>query len=69
MRDEEKRAICNCCGKELVQEEYVKIEQRWGYFSNKDGILQRGKICEECFDRIIEQFRVPLEEEMVTELL
>lgn len=69
MRNEEKKPICNCCGRELDQEEYVRIEQRWGYFSKKDGTLQKGNICEECFDRIAKQFRIPLEEEMVTELL
>ncbi|MCI8327640.1 MAG: hypothetical protein HFI37_07675 [Lachnospiraceae bacterium] len=69
MKSEEKKRICNCCGKILEQEEYVRIEQRWGYFSGKDGILQRGNICEECFDRIVKQFQVPLEEEEITELL
>ncbi len=70
MRNEDKRQICNCCGRVLEpREEYVCIEQRWGYFSGKDGTLQKGIICEECFDRITEQFRIPLEEEMVTELL
>jgi len=69
MRSEMNKQICNCCGKVLIQEEYVKIEQRWGYFSKKDGILQRGNICEDCFEQIIKNFKVPLEEEDITELL
>lgn len=69
MRSEMNKQICNCCGKVLIQEEYVKIEQRWGYFSKKDGILQRGNICEDCFEQIIKNFKVPLEEEGITELL
>lgn len=70
MRNEDKRPVCNCCGRVLKpEEEYVRIEQRWGYFSRKDGTLQKGIICEECFERIAEQFQIPLEEEMVTELL
>lgn len=69
MQSKEKKQICNCCGKVLVQEEYVKIEQRWGYFSKKDGILQYGNICEDCFERIIKKFKVPFKEENLTELL
>lgn len=69
MKTEEERRVCNCCGRVLKQEEYVRIEQRWGYFSKKDGTIQKGIICEECFERIAEQFAIPLEEEMVTELL
>lgn len=70
MSSERSRLVCNCCGKMLAQhEEYVKIEQRWGYFSKKDGILQKGNICEECFEHMAESFKVPLEEETMTELL
>ena len=57
-------------GKKIeLQEEYVRIEQRWGYFSKKDGVLQTGNICEDCFERIMENFKVPFAEEEITELL
>ena len=56
MRNEGK-SICNCCGRVLEQEEYINIEKQWGYFSDRDGTIQRGKICEECFERIIKTFK------------
>ena len=68
MRNEGK-SICNCCGRVLEQEEYINIEKQWGYFSDRDGTIQRGKICEECFERIAKTFkrgaanRTPLEKE------
>lgn len=68
MRNEGK-SICNCCGKVLGQEDYVNIEKQWGYFSTKDGMIQRGKICEECFEQIAKTFKIPLEEERMTEFL
>ena len=68
MRNEGK-SICNCCGRVLEQEEYINIEKQWGYFSDRDGTIQRGKICEECFERIAKTFKIPLEEELLTELL
>ena len=40
MRNEGK-SICNCCGRVLEQEEYINIEKQWGYFSDRDGRLQR----------------------------
>ena len=52
-----------------IQEEYINIEKQWGYFSDRDGTIQRGKICEECFERIAKTFKIPLEEELLTELL
>lgn len=70
MSNERSTQICNCCGKELGRhEEYVQIQQRWGYFSRKDGVIQKGNICEDCFERIAENFKVPLEEEKMTELI
>lgn len=59
MRNEGK-SICNCCGRVLEQEEYINIEKQWGYFSDRDGTIQRGKICEECFERIAKTFKIPL---------
>lgn len=38
---------CNACGKEQavstegIQEEFLKIQKTWGYFSEKDGEVHR----------------------------
>ena len=69
--------FCNCCGKEfrikkdtqIVLEDYVQIDKVWGYFSEKDGLRQKMNICENCFERWIQTFRVPPVETQQQELL
>ena len=70
-----KDKYCNVCGKKLfvekgiLKEDAFEAKKQWGYFSDRDGTIQRGKICEECFERIAKTFKIPLEEELLTELL
>ncbi|MDD6660155.1 MAG: hypothetical protein PUE72_00205 [Lachnospiraceae bacterium] len=58
---------CNACGKEQAvlkhgaQEEFLKIQKTWGYFSEKDGETHRFSLCEVCYDRIRKQFVLPVE--------
>jgi hypothetical protein len=58
--------VCNCCGKILkseqgyLKEECITIEHTFGYFSKKDGVHHSVHICEECYDRIITTFKVPV---------
>lgn len=67
--------ICNCCGKTLkseqgyLKEECVNIEHVFGYFSKKDGIRQKLDLCEDCFDKIVASFVIPVEESEENELL
>ena len=69
------RVVCNRCGKELkVENGYLKegcftADVSFGYFSNKDGIRQRFDLCEECYDKLIVQFAVPVEKSPNNELL
>lgn len=57
--------VCNACGRTLpqkagiTQEDYVFIEKKWGYFSRKDGDIHTLRICETCFDRMLEHLAVP----------
>lgn len=59
--------VCNCCGRKLalndgmMTEEALRIEVEWGYFSGKDGEIHSFDICEECYDRLIQNFAVPPE--------
>ena len=57
MRKEEngklQQVICNGCG----------------YFSRKDGLRHRFDLCEDCYDKWIHTFAVPVEEMPETELL
>lgn len=66
---------CNCCGKVLqikdnmFLEGTVLVETDWGYFSEKDGEHHTFRLCEECYDRITEGFRIPVEVSEKAELL
>ena len=53
--------ICNRCGKEMMQEDVLSVEKRWGYFSNKDNEVHRFELCEQCYDEIVSTFQIPVE--------
>ena len=71
----EKKIICNCCGKAICIEEnlatkdYLYVKKEWGYFSNKDGIVQEFRLCEACYDRWIKSFRIPVQTKDAIELM
>ena len=70
-----KQVVCNQCGKALKVKNGILMEgvfegnQRFGYFSNKDGIRHSFDLCEECYDKLIEGFAVEITKEEVQELL
>ena len=67
--------ICNQCKKELnvengiVKEGYFCGDVQFGYFSNKDGSRHSFDLWEECYDKMIKGFAIPVEEEEVMELI
>lgn len=67
--------ICNQCKKELKVEQGIIKEGcfcgdiRFGYFSGKDGSRHSFDLCEECYDKLIKGFAIPVEEEEVTEFI
>lgn len=68
-------AVCNRCGRNLkVEDGYLRegcfsAEAAFGYFSRKDGIIHSFDLCEDCYDEIVAQFKVQVEERKNTELL
>ena len=60
------KIICNKCGKEIVfrngmaQEDYLSVDKRWGYFSNKDDQDHSFDLCEECYDALVKTFLIPI---------
>ena len=64
---------CNGCGKKIAvkhgisKEEMFHVEKRWGYFSKKDMQQERFDLCEECYEKIIEGFVIPVEKKEETE--
>ncbi len=59
--------VCNRCGKRILvtthgpEADVIHVEQRWGYFSEKDGECHTFDLCEDCYDEIVKGFRVPVE--------
>ena len=64
---------CNMCGRKIIfgekhdKEDYLLIRKEWGYFSHKDGKRYTIRMCEECFDRFVEDCAVSPEIDDVTE--
>ena len=69
------RVVCNQCKKELkVENGYLKegcfsADVNFGYFSQKDGTKHHFDLCEECYDKLVGQFAIPVEECQNTELM
>jgi hypothetical protein len=67
--------VCNGCGKKMVSEQEVLKEEsltvikNWGYFSRKDGETHEWDLCEDCYDKITEQFCYPVTVTEQTELV
>ena len=65
--------LCNCCGKPIkknvlgIEHKFIElddtlhVEQAWGYFSNHDGDIHRFDICQDCYDKSIKTFKIPIE--------
>ena len=58
---------CYCCGKSFKVENGIMMEdafeatKEWGYFSERDLEVHHFVLCEECYDKLISQFKVPVE--------
>lgn len=66
---------CNNCGRELALEnEIVKegafsADISWGYFSKRDGERHCFDLCEECYNQITSEFKLPVSVGNNTELI
>ena len=69
------RVVCNQCKKELkvengdLKEGCFSADVNFGYFSQKDGTKHHFDLCEECYDKLVGQFPIPVEEYQSTELM
>jgi len=57
---------CNSCGKTIVfengimKEDVLEVVKEWGYFSGKDYEIHRFNLCEQCYDRLVSSFVIPV---------
>lgn len=69
------QVVCNRCKKELkVENGYLKegcfcADYVFGYFSSRDGSRHRFDLCEDCYNQMIADFALPVEEIKERELL
>jgi len=67
--------VCNCCGKKIIvsegvaREGVISINHSWDFFSEKDGEIHHFDLCENCYDVITMEFKVPVEIEDQLEYL
>ena len=77
-KDKEKKilekVLCNCCGRELITTEHYVAEgvmhvcKDWGYFSKKDLVRHEFDICEQCYDKMMGEFQIPVTEREILEV-
>ena len=66
---------CNKCAKLIAvengipREDFIRVKKDWGYFSKKDGITWKLVLCEECSERLVREFAVPVQVEDTVEFL
>ena len=57
---------CNCCGKMLkvengiLKEDAFEASKEWGYFSKRDTEVHHFNLCEECYEKMVAQFKIPV---------
>ena len=57
---------CNQCGRKLyvergiLKEDALIVKKEWGYFSKKDLEVHEIVICESCYDRLQNDFLIPV---------
>lgn len=66
---------CNMCGKDVLVKNNIIKEGvfvgrcTWGYFSGKDGEKHSFDLCEECYDKMVKNFAIPLDIKENTEII
>ncbi|WP_394523218.1 hypothetical protein [Lacrimispora sp. JR3] len=67
--------VCNCCGKKIIvsegvaREGVISINHGWDFFSEKDGEIHHFDLCENCYDAMVMEFKIPVEVEDQLEYL
>lgn len=67
--------VCNGCGKKMMvengilKEECIHVTHDFGFFGSKDGESQSFDLCEECYQKWIAGFSIPVEKWERKELL
>ena len=62
--------ICQCiaCGRQ-IENEALWVRKEWGYFSKRDLEVHEIAICESCYEKMIDQFVIPVKKTEKIEVL
>ena len=66
---------CNQCGKNIEVRENMILEEVFngnhvcGYFSKRDGIRDKFDLCEDCYEKFLKSFLIPVDSEEESELV
>jgi len=58
---------CNLCGKSLkvengiLKEDAFEATKEWGYFSERDTQVHHFNLCEDCYEKLIAGFQIPVD--------
>lgn len=59
--------VCNYCGKPIamhkshgVFDDFISIEKAWGYYSEFDNEIHKFDLCQECYKKLINKFKIPI---------
>lgn len=61
------KIICNLCGRAIKKDgddtfyDYIEVKKKWGYLSDYDGQVHSFDICQDCYKRLAEEFKVNAE--------
>ena len=51
-----------------VAEGVLHVRKDWGFFSEKDLVRHEFDVCEQCYDKLIAEFQIPVTERDVLEV-
>ena len=72
---ENKSVCCNSCGKQMkvengiLKEDAFEAIKEWGYFSERDMEVHHFNLCEDCYNKLISEFCIPVEVRKKLEVL
>ncbi|MFV0440937.1 MAG: hypothetical protein ACK5LV_06550 [Lachnospirales bacterium] len=54
------KKVCNMCSKSCNSTSFLKVQNRWDYPSKYDNEIHSFILCENCYDKITSDFKIPM---------
>jgi hypothetical protein len=62
IKKETDTVICNGCGKIVAKyTDYLGVDKVWGYGSDYDGEKHSFDLCEQCYEKLVSGFAIPID--------